>query len=137
MFIKTISNRENPKNEIELQTIVSTRYDFCPKILGVREDDMFTYVSMEYIEGYTLSDYYSDQPCDIPEWAWNEMRRIITLLYEDEGIEYRDISPYNFMISDDKLYIIDFGDAKYSDGEINWFLREFLDGENSWNPDYK
>jgi serine/threonine-protein kinase RIO1 len=58
-------------------------------------------------------------------------------LYEVEGIEYPDITPYNFIKVKNKIYIIDFGDAKYRDKETNWFLTEFMDGENSWNPDYK
>jgi hypothetical protein len=42
-----------------------------------------------------------------------------------------------------KVWIIDFGHAYYSTTPladdkkaINWFLREVLDGEKSWNPDF-
>jgi len=35
--------------------------------------------------------------------------------------------------------MIDFGDARYTDNDkpVDWFVREFMEGENSWNPDYK
>ena len=33
--------------------------------------------------------------------------------------------------------MIDFGDARYANEEIDWFLDEFMGGENYWNPDYK
>ena len=40
---------------------------------------------------------------------------------------------------DNKVYIIDFGDAYYikKNKPINWFLQEVLDGYNGWNPDFK
>jgi hypothetical protein len=37
-----------------------------------------------------------------------------------------------------KIWIIDFGHAYYTDPskKVNWFLKEFLDGEFGWNPDF-
>jgi hypothetical protein len=86
---------------------------------------------------YTL---YGDDPADIPDWIWEQIRLIIQILYDEEGIEYVDITPYNFMESNRKIYILDFGDARYipeTDEPINWFLEEFLEGTNSWNPDFE
>ena len=59
-------------------------------------------------------------------------------LYDNEGIEYIDITGYNFIEKDKKIYIIDFGDAQYSKKwkKINWFLEEFLNGHHGWNPDF-
>lgn len=92
---------------------------------------------MEDLNAECLADVYGENPENIPTWIWNEIRSIITILFNEEGIEYVDITPYNFIEKDNRIYIIDFGDAKYTDGQVNWFLSEFLDGENSWNPDYK
>ena len=92
---------------------------------------------MEDLEEMCLADRYGDDPAKIPKWIWDEIRRMLLILLNAEGIEYIDITPYNFIQKDDKIYVIDFGDAKYTDGEVDWFLQEFLDGENSWNPDYK
>ena len=61
------------------------------------------------------------------------------ILYYEEGIEYIDITGYNFIEKDNKVYIIDFGDAIYTKShiEMNWFLSYFLGGHNGWNPDFK
>lgn len=92
---------------------------------------------MEDLQEECLANTYGEDPEDIPEWIWDEIRRMLTVLLQEEGIEYVDITPYNFIEKDGKVYVIDFGDAKYTSGETNWFLQEFIDGENSWNPDYK
>lgn len=135
MFTKEISLSKS-ELEIELQTIASN-YGFCPRILRTEEDGKVVRVHMEDVEEEPLVVEYGEDPSDIPDWIWNEIRRMIQTLYDEEGIEYVDITPYNFIEKNGRIYMIDFGDAKYIDGETNWFLAEFLEGENSWNPDYK
>ncbi len=125
--------------EMELQNIAS-KYNFSPKIL--RSEKMGNKgnknrVHMECIDAECLANVYGDDPSNIPKWIWNDIRKIVEILFVEEGIEYIDITGYNFIEKDGQIYIIDFGDAKYTDGNVNWFLKEFLDGENSWNPDYK
>lgn len=122
--------------EIELQDIAS-KYDFCPRIMKTEEIGEIIRIYMEDVEEEPLVVTYGEDPEDIPEWIWNEIRRMVQTLYEEEGIEYVDITPYNFIEKDGRIYMIDFGDAKYTNGEPDWFLVEFLEGENSWNPDYK
>ena len=122
--------------EAQLQD-VSARLGFSPRILSVIDRKDYSIIRMERVDGITLSDKYGDLAKDIPEWIWNKIRNMIVHLI-DEGVEYIDITPYNFMeINHNDIKIIDFGDAKYSDGEINWFLAEFLEGLNEWNPDFK
>jgi tRNA A-37 threonylcarbamoyl transferase component Bud32 len=135
MFIKVVSCKTS-ENEIELQN-VAARYGFCPKVIHstVFEDQCFLF--MEDLEEEPVGNVYGEDPSKIPKWIWEEMRRMITFLLEEECIEYRDINPYNFIEKDNRVYMIDFGDAKYTDGELDWFVQEFIDGENSWNPDYK
>jgi tRNA A-37 threonylcarbamoyl transferase component Bud32 len=135
MFIKEVG-LETSENEVELQTIAS-KYGFCPKIISTTNADKKCFIVMEDLEEDSLGDVYGEDPTKIPEWIWSKIREMITTLLEEEGIEYRDINPYNFIEKDNQVYMIDFGDAKYKNGEINWFLQEFIDGENSWNPDYK
>ena len=135
MYIKEVSAVTSDL-EIELQNIASM-YKFCPRIFKTELCNNTVRIYMEDVEEEPLFSEYGDDPSNVPEWIWREIRRIITTLYEEEGIEYVDITPYNFLEKDGRIYIIDFGDAKYINGEINWFLREFLDGENNWNPDYK
>jgi serine/threonine-protein kinase RIO1 len=94
---------------------------------------------MENLEELCLADKYGENPETIPKLVWDQIRMILKILYYEEGIEYIDITGYNFIEKDNKVYIIDFGDAIYSKkgNKINWFLREFLDGYNNFNPDFK
>ena len=134
-WTKTVT-RDNAYTEAQLQD-VSARLGYSPRILSVIDRKDHSIIRMERVDGETLSDKYGDVAKDTPESIWNKIRDMLSALY-DEGIEYVDITPYNFMeTKDGDIKIIDFGDAKYTDGEINWFLDEFLEGLNEWNPDFK
>jgi hypothetical protein len=85
--------------EYELQTYIGTKYIFTPKINTITYFKDCVEISMDLIEnGCTLAEHFSDDPDNIPKWVWDEIRRIIRILYYEEGIEYIDITPYNFMI---------------------------------------
>ena len=118
--------------EIELQRIAAT-HGFAPRVLS---QDGLEFV-MENIDAPCLADVYGENAADLPNWIWKSIVRILKNLYEYEGIEYVDITPYNFIEKDGKVWIIDFGHAYYALPE-NWFLRDILNGgEPSWNPDFK
>jgi len=124
--------------EIELQDIAAT-YGFAPKITSISDN----VVTMDAIDGSCLADIYTDDPAMIPDAIWFKIEHILAVLFEREGIEYVDITSYNFMEdADGKIWIIDFGDAYYTreNGEEaeNWFLRSVLSGESgkAWNPDF-
>jgi len=135
MFIKKVS-KETSDNEAEIQR-TSAKYGFSPNVLSITKIDDVCFITMEDLDAECLADVYGEDAKDIPEWIWNEIRGMVTTLFYQEGIEYVDITPYNFIEKNNRIYMIDFGDARYSEGGPNWFLSEFLDGENSWNPDYK
>ena len=96
---------------------------------------------MTKIDGKTLFEKYSDNVKDIPQNIWQQIRHIISTLFYEEGIEYIDISPYNFIINNNKVYIIDFGHAYWCNKDCkikNWFLQDFLVYEiNDFNPDFR
>jgi RIO-like serine/threonine protein kinase len=96
---------------------------------------------MENIDGKTLCQLYSDEPENVPIEIWNKIRVIINTLFYEDGIEYIDISPYNFIVKNDKVYIIDFGHAYWCNKDkqlSNWFLKDFIiNEENTFNPDFK
>jgi predicted Ser/Thr protein kinase len=125
--------------EIELQEIAAA-HGFAPKILTIDGD----YVEMESVQGQTLRDKYTDEAARIPDAVWLQVESILLRLYELEGIEYVDITSYNFMEDEEgKVWIIDFGDAYYTPsakGEepANWFLRSLLKGDSgkAWNTDF-
>jgi len=124
--------------EVEIQRWVH-KYGFTPEIYDVDFADDECIISMEDLEASCLADKYGDLPENIPIKYWEQIRTILAILFEREGIEYIDITPYNFIEKNDKIYIIDFGDAYYThkSKEVNWFLKEVLDGHNGWNPDFK
>ena len=135
MFQKVVSF-ETAELEIEIQQI-SARYGFSPKVLTIEHiSDEETMIGMDDLDADTLFEIYGDSPENVPAWIWDSIRAMVSTLYEEEGIEYPDITPYNFIEKGDRIYMIDFGDAKYAEGEQNWFLAEFLEGSNMWNPDF-
>jgi tRNA A-37 threonylcarbamoyl transferase component Bud32 len=85
-------------------------------------------IIMEHLDEMCIADKYGEDPSKIPKIIWDQIRIILNILYHNEAIEYIDITGYNFIEKDGKVYIIDFGDAKYSKSniEINWFLKYFL-----------
>lgn len=110
------------------------KYGFVPKIQKIEGQKVY----MDHLgESNTLSDIYGDNPEDIPSHLWVQIRTMVQLLLDKENIEYVDVTPYNFIETNGTLYMIDFGDAKYAEKEINWYLKEFLEGENFWNPDFR
>ncbi len=135
------SNKESIENEIELQEYVSNKYDFCPKIISYNFYQQYAEIAMENIDGKTLYELYSDDPQNVPVKIWDQIRAILNVLFYEEGIEYVDISPYNFIVKNNKVYIIDFGHAYWCNKDkniSNWFFKEFLVNEkNDFNPDFK
>jgi len=136
IFVKTFSIdkiREMYK-EFKLH-MAASKLVSCPKLIDCYEDNYIGYLLMEKVDGKSLAELYGSDPKNIPDNIWNEIHKIIYKLYYND-IHYVDITPYNFMIENNtnKLVIIDFGDAYSS--EVNWFLKDFLDGENSWNSDF-
>ena len=130
---------EDAENEIELQKIASSNYDFVPKIINTTFEDDKCVIEMENLEASNLADIYGENIEDIPDHVWNSIRIILKILLEEEGIEYVDITPYNFIEKDGKVYIIDFGHAYYTDlVDIDPFLNDVLyKNLKSWNRDFK
>ena len=136
VFVKVFTQDriKEMKNEYDIHTKASKIVP-CPKLIDCYEEDNVGYLLMEKINGKSLSELYGNSPKNIPRSIWNDIHSIIYKLYY-ENIHYVDITPYNFIIENDskKLIIIDFGDAYQN--EFNWFLKDFLDGENTWNSDF-
>jgi len=130
--------------EIEMQES-AYKYGFTPKIISSKihynkEDGKYIgNITMENIFAMCIADKYGEDPSGVPKLIWDQIRAILKILYHEEGIEYIDITGYNFIEKNGKVYIVDFGDAVYTkkDKEINWFLGYFLGGHNGWNPDFR
>jgi tRNA A-37 threonylcarbamoyl transferase component Bud32 len=94
-------------------------------------------IVMEDLKAKCLADVYGDKIEDLPEWVKEDILDILNTLYTAGGIEYVDITPYNFIELDGIVWIIDFGHAKYASETVDSFLEEILDNwELKWNPDF-
>ena len=134
ILVKISNNNANTKKEIKLQ-IKAFSCVPCPQIIETMINEDKIYILMEKLDAKTIYDLYGTDIKNIPDKIWKQIYNIISILYYND-IHYVDISPYNFMVdSNDKVFVIDFGDAY--ECKINWFLKDFIDGEKSWNPDFE
>lgn len=143
IYKKRIYYNEKSRNEIELEIElqeISSKYGWTPKVIDFVFTEDYCDIYMARVNEMCLAHKYSDDPIDIPFKYWTEIHRIVNVLYECEGIEYVDITPYNFIEYNDKIYIIDFGHAFYKNEkkDRNWFHKEFIEEETMyWNPDFQ
>ena len=84
----------------------------------------------------SVSDYYGETAEHIDDELFARIRNIIQSLY-DHNILYIDITGYNFIENDNKLWIIDFEHATYNHPrKTDEFVEKFLEGHNGWNPEF-
>ena len=98
-----------------------------PKIISYDKEKEI--MVMHKINAMNLSDMFGEKSSDIDEYYFDEIRTIIKTL-SDNGIEYPDITGYNFIEHDNKIWIIDFEHAHIRDT----FVYKFIQGRNKWNP---
>tara|TARA_Y100000589_G_C26907885_1_gene529001 strand:- start:309 stop:689 length:381 start_codon:yes stop_codon:yes gene_type:complete len=99
-----------------------------PKIISYKDNVMI----MENIPEDNISNNYGADSNDVPNYIFDEIRKIIKKLY-DNNIIYPDITGYNFIEYKNKIWIIDFEHAYFKDD----FVNKFMDGLNSWNPKFE
>lgn len=108
-----------------------------PRIFNYNEDKKE--LTMQKICGDNLANIYGEDIENIPVKIIETIRKFIRLL-NSYLVEYIDITGYNFMLDkSENLWIIDFEHSKCrtKDEEINEYLRDFIDGETKWNPDFE
>ncbi len=101
-----------------------------PKIISYDENTQV--MVMERINNMCISDMYGEDLKLVDESVIKKIRQIIKKLY-DNKISYPDITGYNFIEYDNKIWIIDFEHATI----IHPFINSFIKGEGQWNPDFK
>ena len=104
-----------------------------PKIINYDVENHI--LTMENIPQMCVADYYGDKAKDISPELFTQIREIIQYLYLNHVI-YPDITAYNFIECNEKLWIIDFEHSDFSNGHINAFVNKFVNEEdyNQWNP---
>ena len=88
----------------------------------------------EKINNVNIYDYYGVD-YDYQD-IFNEIRLIITNLFR-YNIEYPDISGFNFIKHDNKIWITNFKHTRTITGRLNGFVSKFINGLNEWNTQYK
>ncbi len=123
------------KREISLQQ-EAARLGVAPAIHSIVKHNQMSVVLMTKIHGSSLADFYGSDP--IPGHVWDQVKSILQLLWNN-GIEYKDITPYNFMLEHEtgKVWIVDFGHARKV--KMYSFLCDILNGTghgDTWAPEF-
>ena len=105
-----------------------------PKIISYNKEEKI--LTMEKIDNMNVSDMYGEENWDTNPELFAKIRKIIKTLC-DNNIEYPDITGYNFIEYDDKVWIIDFEHSKISKKITNSFIKKFIKGLDGWNPDFR
>jgi RIO-like serine/threonine protein kinase len=106
-----------------------------PKVIEYNSVDKT--MTMEKINADNISNVYGEELDNVPPTIIKEIRKIIRFL-RDNGIMYPDITGYNFIFYNNKIWMIDF-EHSYFDGFENRnydFIKLFINGEPTWNPDF-
>ena len=118
--------------EYEMQTYVyNSGIVNVPKIIDY--DIETKQMKMVRVGVMNISDFYGEKSEDISVDLFERIRNIIMTLYEN------NITGYNFIESDDKIWIIDFEHASHifpTQITKNTFVEKFLNGFNGWNPEF-
>jgi len=127
------------KNDVTLHEYMMHRYVYDLHIVNIPSiisyDEETKVMTMEKINNMCISDMYGEKAKDISRELFDKVRKIITLLYHN-NIEYPDITGYNFIEWDNKLWIIDFEHSKKSTAINNKFIDSFIRGKNEWNREF-
>ena len=105
-----------------------------PKILAYDRDTKV--MIMEKVNYMNVSDYYGEKETDISPELFKKIRQIIQTLY-DNNIVYPDITGYNFIEFDKRIWIIDFEHSNFKPLLKDYFVVKFINGKNKWNPRFK
>jgi tRNA A-37 threonylcarbamoyl transferase component Bud32 len=121
-------------SEITLQRRAA-KLGFAPDII---DTDCKTYITMDLIDDLSIADKYGDSIRKVPLDIREQILDILWILYSDAEIEYVDVTGYNFIEKDGKVWIIDFGHARKAGDEMDPFLvKIFNSWKLSWNPKFK
>jgi tRNA A-37 threonylcarbamoyl transferase component Bud32 len=122
-------------NEVTLHRI-GAEYGLSPCIL---DTDNETFITMEDLQTMNIADFYGESIETMPETIRRDIWNILWTLYSCANIEYVDVTPYNFIEKDGRVWVIDYGHArKIRRGAIDpWLLGVLSDPRmtiSEWNP---
>lgn len=119
--IKRISKQHDNYRELlrEAHILQELTHPFIPTIYDFYEDNEFSYIVMQYMEGDSLYQYriksikismsqiinFGIQICDLIQYLYSMKRPIL----------YLDLKPHNIIVYENQLKLIDFGTAAFKD----------------------
>jgi tRNA A-37 threonylcarbamoyl transferase component Bud32 len=129
------------KRSAEIQRIAASLL-VAPAVIST---DNETYIDMEYIDEMCIADKWGE---DLGELDADLAKSIrygiwhILLSLHAAGIEYLDVTPYNFIEKDGRVWVIDFDDVNLLAKGCrtqNTYLKAIIDGSRpfEWNPLFK
>jgi tRNA A-37 threonylcarbamoyl transferase component Bud32 len=83
-----------------------------------------------------VSDYYGEKETNISPELFTKIRTIVKTLY-DNNVVYPDITGYNFIEYDKRIWIIDFEHSNFKPLLTDTFVVKFINGLDKWNPNFK
>jgi len=118
--------------ELCLQRI-SARLGLSPEI---QNTDWRTFIEMDNA-GCCLADVYGEDPEDLPNSVREQVYAIVFTLYQN-GIQYIDVTSYNFTIQHGQVWVIDFGHA-HTRKRLSPYLRKLFNQGYlySWNKHFR
>lgn len=135
MFRKEFRNTPSKEivREVRLQQI-SANLGLSPKVLRT---DNKTFIEMEKIDDMALAYHYGYDVEELPNDIRKQVYDLVETLYK-HGIQYVDITPYNFIEKDGKVWVIDFGHASNRKRLCPYLRNLFNQGYlHEWNSDFK
>jgi len=131
------------KQNVEEHEYTMQMYVYNLKLTNINVPKIISYdkttkvMIMEKIDSLNLSDMHGENARDLDEYYFDEIRTIITTL-ADNKVEYPDITGYNFIEYNKKIWIIDFEHASIFEKKMkDPFVNKFISGSNKWNPRFK
>ena len=119
--------------EVRLQQTSAT-LGLSPAVL---KTDNKTFIEMEMVDDMALAYKYGYDVDELPNNVRQQVYDLVFTLYQ-HGIQYVDITPYNFIEHDGKVWIIDFGHASNRKRLVPYLRRLFNEGYlHEWNADFR
>jgi len=128
------SNLSYVKNEITLYK-KAAKFILCPPIL---DTDYQTYMDCVHLNEMNIGDRWGNNIEDIPTDVLQDMFNIVWKLYHICRIEYIDVWPRNFIKTDNRVWVIDLGDAKPRNFIRDPYLKHIFKAGRitHWNPEF-
>lgn len=105
----------------EAQILAKINHPYIVRIFEVGSEDQNSYISMEFVQGITLTNYIYKKDQSSDEEKKRIVSEVLVALAEihKAGIIHRDIKPDNIMVdSEGHIKLMDFGIVKSSDNTI-------------------